>query len=267
MARWAVKQNIPVYYYISPQLWAWHTSRVHGIKKAVRKMFVILPFEKEFYRNYGMEVTYIGHPLAMEIKQDGQYHYDPGIGKIALLPGSRRHEVDRILPEMAGMIRMMPELSFTVAAVPHLPVSLYDQYLSGLPNVEVKIGNMKMVLSRSAAAVVTSGTATLETALLGVPQIVVYKGSNFSYQIAKRLIKVGYISLVNLIMNRPLVPELIQDQCTAQHMATQLRKILSPDVSVEMRHAYLSLSELLTSGGGAHTAAKEIIADIGHLKS
>jgi lipid-A-disaccharide synthase len=127
------------------------------------------------------------------------------------------------------------------------------------------IGNMKLALSRSEAAVVTSGTATLETALLGVPQIVVYKGSSFSYQIAKRLIKVNYISLVNLIMNKGLVPELIQEECTAQHMAIQLKKVLSPEISAEMRLAYHTLSELLTSGGGANTAAKEIISDIGNL--
>jgi lipid-A-disaccharide synthase len=267
MARWADKEKIPVYYYISPQLWAWHTSRVHGIKKAVRKMFVILPFEKEFYKRYNMDVTYIGHPLAMEIKQDEHYHYHPLKGNIALLPGSRKHEVERILPVMAEMIKLLPDFEFTVVAVPHLSVSLYDHWLSGIPNVEVMIGNMKLVLGGSEAAVVTSGTATLETALLGVPQIVVYKGSGFSYQIAKRLIKVKYISLVNLIMNRPLVPELIQEECTPQKMAAQLKHILSPKISSDMKDAYSSLSELLTSGGGASVAAKEIISDIGHHKS
>lgn len=267
IARWAVKHQIPVYYYISPQLWAWHTSRVYSIKKAVRKMFVILPFEKEFYKNYDMEVTYIGHPLAMDIKQDIQYRYDPINGNIALLPGSRKNEVERILPEMAQLARMMPEDLFTVLAVPHLPVSLYDSFLSGIPNVNIMIGNMKLVLGRSEAAVVTSGTATLETALLGVPQIVVYKGNNLSFQIAKRVIKVNYISLVNLIMNRALVPELIQEECTAHHMAVRLKEIRSPEVSADIRQAYTTLNALLTSGGGADTAAKEIIADIGGLKS
>ena len=267
MAKWAYKNKIPVYYYISPQLWAWHTSRVHGIKKAVRKMFVILPFEKEFYKTYGMEVTYIGHPLAMEISQDSHYHYAPKKGNIALLPGSRKHEVDLILPEMAKMIRLLPDLEFKVVSVPHLPVSIYDHWLSDIPNVEVVIGNMKQVLGASEAAVVTSGTATLETALLGVPQVVVYKGSSFSYQLAKRLIKVKYISLVNLIVDKPLVPELIQEECNGASMAKQLQNILTPKVSSEVKEAYSSLSALLTSGGGSDTAAQEIISDLGQLKS
>jgi lipid-A-disaccharide synthase len=266
MARWAHTHNIPVYYYISPQLWAWHTSRVHGIKKAVRKMYVILPFEKDFYKTYGMDVMYIGHPLAVEIKKENDFQYDPVKGNIALLPGSRKHEVERILPEMAGLIRKMKEYHFTVAAVPHLPVALYEDMLAGLSNVSIVTGDMKSVLRNSAAAIVTSGTATLETALLGVPQIVVYKGSPVSYQIAKRLIKVRFISLVNLIMDTELVPELIQSDCTSEKMAQQLVQILSPDVSRQIKTAYQQLSSLLTSGGGAESAAIDIISDLGARK-
>jgi lipid-A-disaccharide synthase len=267
MARWAHEHNIPVYYYISPQLWAWHTSRVHGIKKAVRKMYVILPFEKDFYKEYGMEVMYIGHPLAVEIKREGNFHYAPVKGNIALLPGSRKHEVERMLPEMAELARLMPGHQFTVAAVPHLPQSLYDQWLSARPNVACVVGDMKKVLSNSEAAIVTSGTATLETGLLGVPQIVVYKGSPLSYQIARRLIKVKFISLVNLIMGRLVVPELIQTECTAAKMAEQLSLILEPSSSLAMRDAYLKLTDLLTSGGGAEAAAMDIISDLGKAKS
>lgn len=262
MAKWAHKHQIPVYYYISPQLWAWHTSRVHGIKKAVRKMYVILPFEKDFYRQYGMDVLYIGHPLAVDISKSGDFHYAPASHKIGLLPGSRRHEVERILPEMAGLMRLMPDYSFTVAAVPHLPVSLYDHFLSGISNVEVVIGDMKKVLRTSEAAIVTSGTATLETALLGVPQIVVYKGSALSYRIAKRLIKVRFISLVNLIVDKLLVPELIQSDCNPVKMKEELTRILNPEVSGTMRETYNQLSGLLTSGGGAEAAATDIISDI-----
>lgn len=264
MAKWAHKHHIPVYYYISPQLWAWHTSRVHGIKKAVRKMYVILPFEKDFYRQYGMDVLYIGHPLAVDIGKAGDFHYAPSKNRIGLLPGSRRHEVERILPEMAGLIRLMPDYSFTVAAVPHLPVTLYDQFLSGISNVEVVIGDMKKVLRSSEAAIVTSGTATLETALLGVPQIVVYKGSSLSYRIAKRLIKVRFISLVNLIVDKLLVPELIQADCNPSKMKEELIRILNPEVSGAMRETYHQLSGLLTSGGGAEAAATDIISDIRH---
>jgi lipid-A-disaccharide synthase len=263
MAKWAHQQNIPVYYYISPQLWAWHTSRVHGIKKAVRKMYVILPFEKEFYKTYDMEVMYIGHPLAVEIKKDIHFVYTPIKGNIALLPGSRKHEVERILPEMAALARRMPQYQFTVAVVSHLPDTLYDKWLSDLPNVDRVIGDMKKVLGRSEAAIVTSGTATLETGLLGVPQIVVYKGSPLSFQIAKRLIKVKFISLVNLIMGKLVVPELIQSDCNASKMAEALSLILEPAASLKMRAAYTQLADLLNSGGGAEAAAKDIISDIG----
>lgn len=227
-------------------------------------MYVILPFEKDFYKEYGMEVMYIGHPLAVEIKRESNFQYNPVKGNIALLPGSRKHEVDRILPEMAALAKLMPEYHFTIAAVPHLPASLYDQWLSGMPNIELVLGDMKKVLRGSEAAIVTSGTATLETGLLGVPQIVVYKGSPLSYQIARRLIKVKFISLVNLIMGRQIVPELIQTECTAAKMAEQLSLILEPSSSLAMREAYLKLTDLLTSGGGAEAAAKDIFSDLGH---
>jgi lipid-A-disaccharide synthase len=225
-------------------------------------MYVILPFEKDFYRQYGMEVMYIGHPLAIELSKARDYTYAPVKGKIGLLPGSRKHEVARILPEMAALIRMMPGFMFSVAAVPHLPRAMYDQYLSDLSNVEIVTGDMKNVLRTSEAAIVTSGTATLETALLGVPQIVVYKGSPISYRIAKRLIKVRYISLVNLVMDRLLVPELIQSACNAANMYAQLTQILRPEVSADTRKAYAELSALLTSGGGAEAAAIDIISAI-----
>ena len=158
----------------------------------------------------------------------------------------------------------MPDYSFTVAAVPHLPFTLYEQFLSGISNVEVVIGDMKKVLSCSEAAIVTSGTATLETALLGVPQIVVYKGSSLSYRIAKRLIKVRFISLVNLIADKLLVPELIQVDCNPAKMKEELIRILNPEVSGAMRETYHQLSGLLTSGGGAEAAATDIISDIRH---
>ncbi len=267
MAVWAHKNKIPVYYYISPQLWAWHTSRVKQIIQAVRRMYVILPFEKKFYQQYGVEVMYIGHPLAVEIKREGDFQYAPVKGRIALLPGSRKHEVERILPEMALLARMMPDHTFCVAAVPHLSISVYQQLLSGIANIEIVSGDMKKVLAQSEAAIVTSGTATLETALLGVPQIVVYKGSPLSYQIAKRLIKVRFISLVNLIMDRQIVPELIQDECTAEKMHQYLLQILTPSEYEHMLKEYKKLGEMLTTGGGAEAAAIDIISDLGRAKN
>ena len=226
-------------------------------------MYVILPFEKDFYEQYHMQVMYIGHPLAVEIKRENNFIYSPKEKHVALLPGSRKNEVDRILPIMAEMIRMMSDHTFTVAAVSHLSPTIYDQWIGEFDNVEVVMDDMKLALQHSEAAVVTSGTATLETALLGVPQIVVYKGTAFSYQIAKRLIKVNYISLVNLIMDKELIPELIQSECNPGYMLSQLKRMMQPDRAAHVKAEYKRLAELLTSGGGAAAAALDIISDIG----
>lgn len=262
MATWAHAQGLKVYYYISPQLWAWHTSRVHKIKRAVRRMFVILPFEQAFYQKFGMEVVYIGHPLAQEIHPQTAEESAGTKGHIALLPGSRRHEVERLLPVMRAVAEQMPDLRFTVAAVPHLPVERYRQILGQTPNVTMVTGDMRSVLQTSEAAIVTSGTATLETALHGVPQIVVYKGSPVSFQIARRLIKVPYISLVNLIMDEPFIPELIQDQCTAPNIRAKLEEILQPPARQRIREGYSRMHQSLIAGGGPAIAAADIIADL-----
>lgn len=262
IAAWAHKHHIPVYYYISPQLWAWHTSRVHNIRKAVRKMYVILPFEKEFYKKHEMEVVYIGHPLAAGIPSPDAQRKSFKPRHIALLPGSRRHEVERLLPVMVGLAQRMTSYAFTVVAVPHLDTTLYAKWIGATKNIQVVVGNMKQVLAESEAAVVTSGTATLETALHGVPQVVVYKGSPVSYQIAKRLVKVPYISLVNLIMGKSIVPELIQAECTSENIHLALTRILEEEANREIRKGYSQLHSLLMSGGGAPVAAKDIISDL-----
>lgn len=261
MAAWAAKRGFKIYYYISPQLWAWHTSRVHQIRKAVRRMYVILPFEEEFYAKFDVAAMYIGHPLAMAIARDSNYRYDPAPDQIALLPGSRRHEVERMLPVMADLARGRTDLTFVVAAVPHLAAHLYDDILAGVSNVRIVHGDMQGVLARSRAAIVTSGTATLETALLGVPQVVVYKGSALSYQIARRLIKVRFISLVNLIAGKALIPELIQHECTAGRIGQALQEILAPDREAAIRAGYLEVADALVSGGGAAAAAVDLVAD------
>jgi len=262
MAAWAHEHNIPVYYYISPQLWAWHTSRVHKIKKAVRRMYVILPFEKEFYAKYGMEAVYIGHPLAMAVPKEIDLIHDFKKGYIALLPGSRKHEVELILPVMVELAKLLPEKHFQVAAVSNLPASLYESIISKQKNIVVVKDGMHKVLYESEAAIVTSGTATLETALTGTPQVVVYKGNPFSYQIAKRLIKVPYIALVNLVAGKKLVPELIQKECTADNMKQTLLEILKPGNYQDIQAGYIELKKLLTTGGGANTAAADIYSDL-----
>jgi lipid-A-disaccharide synthase len=257
MAKWARTQGYKVFYYISPQLWAWHTSRVKIIQEAVTKMYVILPFEKEFYARYHVDVLYIGHPLAFEIGSANK-EYKPQAKKIALLPGSRRHEIMKILPEMKQLAVMMPDHQFTVIAVSHLPLSLYKSIIGDLSNVSLSVGHMQETLLTSEAAIVTSGTATLETALIGVPQIVVYKGNAISFWLAKRLVNVKYISLVNLIPDQKVVPELIQEECNAQKMHESLEQILQTETSNRMRTMYDQLRALLMSGGGPAEAADDI---------
>lgn len=262
MAMWAFKNNIPVYYYISPQLWAWHTSRVHKIKESVRKMYVILPFEKDFYKKFDYDVMYIGHPLALEHLHEIDSNKSIIHNQVALLPGSRKNEIELILPEMIALAKLAPDLHFKIIAVKHLPEKLYRDLIGNQTNVELIDGDMYNVLQASEAAIVTSGTATLEAALAGTPQVVVYKGNSFSYQIAKRLVRVPFISLVNLIANKELVPELIQNDCNANAMYTALKKILTAAINMQIRSEYKLLTLKLTDGGGAYAAAKDIITDL-----
>lgn len=262
IATWAHKEGLKVYYYISPQLWAWHSSRVHKIKEAVRKVYVILPFETEFYAKYDVDTLYIGHPLAMSIKNKNYVSIEIRKGHIALLPGSRKHEIELILPEMVGLAKRMPEYNFHVIAVSHLPQKLYEDIIGDQSNVQVEIGNLHEVLRESEAAIVTSGTATLETALIGTPQVVAYKGNAFSYQLAKRLVKVPYISLVNLIAGKKLVPELIQVECNSEKMMKSLNKILKPETYASIKEGYRHIADQLTSGGGPGAAAADIISDM-----
>ncbi|MEO6131354.1 MAG: lipid-A-disaccharide synthase [Saprospiraceae bacterium] len=266
MASWAYEQKIPVYYYISPQLWAWHTSRVHKIKKAVRRMYVILPFEEAFYAKYGMKALYIGHPLAMNTPASSQTIHITKKRTIALLPGSRKHEVEKILPEMVKLAEKLPHYHFRIAAVSNLPLFLYEKIISDSENIVIIPDDMHSVLNESEAAIVTSGTATLETALTGTPQVVVYKGNFFSYQIAKHLIKVPYISLVNLIAGEKLIPELIQSDCTGEQMRKNLLEILKPANYQKIQAGYKKVKDLLTTGGGAEAAALDIISDLGQIK-
>jgi len=262
MAKWAQRQGIRVYYYISPQLWAWHTSRVHDIKRAVRRMYVILPFEKAFYAQYGMEVMYIGHPLAKAVSSRSEWKWEPEQKHIALLPGSRKNEIGLILPEMARLAERMPDHVFHVAAVPHIPGALYEKWISHLRNVHLVTDGMEGVLRKAEVAVVTSGTATLETALYGVPQVVVYKGNQISFQIARRLIRVKYISLVNLIADKPLIPELIQHDCTAAQIQMTLTEIRQPDRYTEIVDGYRQIRKQLLEGSGPEEAARDIIGDV-----
>jgi lipid-A-disaccharide synthase len=265
IARWAKSQGYKVIYYISPQVWAWKESRVKMIRNVVDKMLVILPFEKEFYETkWDYKVAYVGHPLVEVVNtflQNGtaapQLFQKP---IVALLPGSRRQEVAKKLPLMLEVSTAFPEYQFVVAKAASLDDAFYNSYLNQYPHVAGVTNQTYALLSQATAALVTSGTATLETALFGVPQVVCYKGSPISYQIAKRLVKIKYISLVNLIMDKPIVTELIQDNLTVANISRELKDILqNEDRMQKIKKDYADLKNLLQQGGNASAKAAALI--------
>lgn len=261
IAKWAKRQGIRVFYYISPQIWAWHRSRVHGIKAHVDRMFVILPFEADFYAQYGYAVDFVGHPLLDVVEGfRADEHPLPPFEKpiIALLPGSRRQEIHSMLAVMLAVARDFPAYQFVVAAAPGLPLSFYTELMAQLPGGDqaaIVQGRTYALLSRATAALVTSGTATLETALFDVPQLVCYKGNPLSYWLARRLIQVKYISLVNLIADAPLVKELIQHEMTAPDVHRELTQLLLPENQQALRAGYASLRQKLGQAGASQRAA------------
>ena len=268
MAQWAKENHFKVIYYISPQVWAWKESRVNNIKRFVDKMLVILPFENEFYQKWNYKVEYIGHPLvqvvdnAIDQEQTNPVEVSPinQHNVIALLPGSREQEIAKKLPVMLETSKAFPQYHFIIAKAPSLPDEFYDKFIAGYPQVRSVRNRTYQLLMQAKAALVTSGTATLETALFGVPQVVCYKGSPVSYQIAKRLVKIKYISLVNLIMDKEVVKELIQEDLTVDNATKELRDILeNPQRKFQIQQDYAALKKLLSQGGQASTnAAKSI---------
>ena len=269
IAKWAKEKGLKVIYYISPQVWAWKESRVKSIKKHVDKMLVILPFEKEFYKKWDYKVEYVGHPL-VQVIEESKKETKPLITDknsavsdhpvIAILPGSRKQEINKKLPLMIeACLKYSNRYRLIVAKAPGNEDVFYQSVVS-TPEVETTRDTYNL-LKHATAAVVTSGTATLETALFGVPEIVCYKGSPISYQIAKRLIKIKYISLVNLIMDKKVVTELIQDQLTVNNLVTELSSILTDEEKIRrMKKDYQDLKELLGKGGNAsQRAAHEIV--------
>lgn len=235
VAKFAHQKGFKVFYYISPQIWAWKQSRVHDIKRFVDRMFVILPFEKDFYARHGMEVDFVGHPLhdaiagdktlaiaADDFKEKHQFGDKP---VVALLPGSRKQEIERVLPVMLSVIPDFNDFQFVVAGVSSVGDGFYDKFqLAG--NVKIVFDTTRVLLRNSEAALVTSGTATLESAMLGIPEVVCYKGGQLSYLIARQLIKIPFISLVNLIAGREIVKELIQDELNRASLSRELSRIL-----------------------------------------
>jgi len=263
IAKWAKQQGIKVIYYISPQVWAWKENRVKAIKRDVDKMLVILPFEKAFYKKWNYEVEYVGHPLVNVIDNfkagEGLF---PGKKIIALLPGSRKQEILKKLPIMLQAAGHFSDYHFVVAKAPGIEADFYNELLAQYSNVSSVVNKTYQLLSESAAALVTSGTATLETALFAVPEVICYKGSNLSYQIAKRLIKIKYICLVNLIMDKEVVKELIQDALTQENIIAALNDLLSNTAKQEqLKNDYAALKELLSQGGNASANAANSIVN------
>ena len=266
IAKWARKAGHKTLYYISPQLWAWHSSRVHGIKQNVDRLFVILPFEKNFYQQYNYDVDFVGHPLLDVIHQhplNSNFHSENSLTDapiIALLPGSRKQEIRRMLGMMLDVAHHFNDYQFVIGGAPSIPTTFYGDIIDQYPDLKVTltINQTYDLLQHARAALVTSGTATLETALFGVPQVVCYKGNPLSYWIAKRLINVKYIALVNLIVDRSLVKELIQNDLTDQRLKQALMNILDPIRQKEIKAGYKELKQKLGSSGASEKVASLI---------
>ncbi|MGB8190577.1 MAG: lipid-A-disaccharide synthase, partial [Chitinophagaceae bacterium] len=250
---------------------------VHTIRKSVDKMLVILPFEKDFYAKWDVAVDYVGHPLieVVDHAQSGTAQVNPfnlsplnEKNVIALLPGSREQEVSKKLPMMLQASKSFPNYHFVIAKAPSLEDSFYEPFLKEYPNVRAIRNKTYELLTQAKAALVTSGTATLETALFGVPEVVCYKGSAISYQIARRLVKVKYISLVNLIMDKEVVKELIQDELTPANIERELKEILNnPERKRQLHEDYTALRNLLRKGGAASANAAKLIYNYLHQEA
>lgn len=264
IAEFAKANGIKVCYYISPKVWAWNQKRVLKIKRIVDKMFCILPFEVDFYKEWGMDVDYVGNPLLDEIAQfspDLEFKRKNKLDKevIALLPGSRKQEIERLLPDMLSVTHHFPAYDFVVAAAPSFDEAYYQQFIK-TDNVKLVFAQTYNLLHVASAAIVASGTATLETALFHVPQVVVYRGGAISVAIARALVKIRFISLVNLIMDRGVVTELIQNDCNTEKITACLKGILADEDRALMMKDYEELTTKMGTAGASERTAKLILA-------
>ncbi len=270
IAEWAKKNGIKVCYYISPQVWAWKENRVKKIKASVDEMYVILPFEKHFYKKHQFEVHYLGHPLLDEVEKFKKVALskEDFLAKnnleakpiIALLPGSRKQEISVKLPLMLETCLVHNDYQMIIAGAPAIDEDYYAQFIPKNSPVHIVYGQTYNLLNQATAGVITSGTATLETALLQLPQVVCYKGNPISYRIAKSLIKIKYISLVNLIMDEEVVCELIQNECNVKRMREELKEILpNGNKRNTISLKYKELINVLGAGGASRKIAASIL--------
>lgn len=270
IAQWAKKRGIKTHYYIAPQIWAWKENRIKAVKRDFDKLFVILPFEKEFFEvKHHFPVEFVGHPLIdaihnrkktneADFRKENQLEEKP---IIALLPGSRKQEISKMLSVMLSIVDDFSEYQFVIAGAPSQEYHFYEQFLTN-KNVKFISNKTYDLLSVAKAALVTSGTATLETALFKVPEVVCYKGSYISYQIAKRIITLKYISLVNLIMDEEVVTELIQDKFNSKNLKKELTKLLDEKHKAQLLEKYNQLENKLGGVGASEKTAKFILNEL-----
>lgn len=270
IAKWAKERGIATHYYISPQIWAWKENRIKAIKRDVDKLYVILPFEKDFYeKKHDFRVEFVGHPLIDAIHnrietdqatftKENNLSYKP---IIAILPGSRKQEITKMLSVMLSVVDDFPDYQFVIAGAPSQEFSFYKPFLTN-KNVHFISNKTYDLLSHSTAALVTSGTATLETALFKIPEVVCYKGSWASYQIAKRIITLKYISLVNLIMDQEVVTELIQEECNKKNIKIELQKLLDTEYRKQLLTQYDVLEQKLGGIGASEKTARLIVRNL-----
>ena len=268
VAKFAKLHGFKTFYYISPKVWAWNQSRALKIKQFIDKMFVIFPFEKAFFKQYDYEVEYVGNPLfdaiadfmpIIDFKKTARLGQKP---IIALLPGSRKQEVETMLPLMMSQVYEFPDYQFVIGAVSNLPRELYARWQSIFP-VKIVIDDAYNLLSVADAALVTSGTATLETVLFNVPQVVCYRGGWAAYQVYKRLIRVPFVSLVNLIAGREVVKELLQYDLIKENLFTELSKITTnPTTRQNQLDGYLEIRNILGEKGASERAGALMVADL-----
>jgi len=267
IAEFAKANGIKVCYYISPKVWAWNQKRVLKIKRIVDQLFCILPFEVDFYASWGMNVQYVGNPLLDEIAQFKvavDFRAKAGLSTqdiIALLPGSRKQEIERLLPAMLSVIDNFPNHQFVIAAAPTFDAAYYQQFIEQ-KSAKLVFAQTYDLLSAADVAIVASGTATLETALFNVPQVVVYKGGTISIAIARLLVKIKFISLVNLIMDKKIVAELIQEDCTTEKITAELIRIVDGQEREKMLENYQELANKMGTAGASARTAKLIVGNL-----
>jgi len=261
MAEWSNKEGYHNIYFVAPQIWAWKKNRYKKIKRDIKQLFVILPFEKGFYKGLGIEANYFGHPLEATIDEKTQVNFNRNSLKIAILPGSRKQELQKHLPVFAEIIKSRPQDQFTIAVAPGLNRQDILAYLpSNYPNLNFDSNNHK-VIREADIALIKSGTSTLETALIGTPQIVIYKTSAFSYSIAKRIVKLKHISLVNIIAGKEIVKELIQNEFNSKRVNQEIENLIEQDHYEKMINSYKALRSELQGNEVFESIAKHLVSN------